>query len=473
MSQTMSANRSNALNGLNVNLDYNGNGMADAEDLASYALLHATSAMKYEARDGKRELATSDGMPDSIAQAKTRRGLIEQAMDPELPLDALTRPQWEEVSLTSLFAQRLLRVTGYLWASDNPVDPNSGPRFSGPRVDEIDHLDLRPFHAADIQPIFVTDLDNTAWKGDVTEVFLAAMLVNNRALPAAKAPLEKILRAAIPSPKDTKRLDLLTRVVLGGGGVGKTASSQPAMIRAHLAGLSAKELSALCRILMEDQSWQTLPDGKPWLGGKQRFMIAAAMTAGYHLAKLDDFTQEIFEKGVPQLNIAPFKTNIYRSQQEKYQKLENRGIEGFAITEGFDFLAKTGAEYVGIPPTHVYGSLLDIDDQAVSKGAYLTRLFPVKDKVLLEIMANNDKTLPIAAYGDSTMSDTAMATLVDQVNQMLDPVEPLTGTPTDKTENALAPEFVGKEARETQTKQWVEDFNRQHGTRFEFHPTPQ
>ena len=291
-------------------------------------------------------------------------------------------------------------------------------------------LELEPYKNLGITPFFVTDLDNTSWTGDVSNVYLGYVLKN------------KLIRL----PDNTLILKILDKYL---------QKEAPEVAKA-LREKSSLELLAWAydRHLKDDS-----------IDGLTLFNLLCATTWGYTSEELSAFLHDFFENGYEKEGyVRPFKERVYGEQRSLYLYFQQQGMAGWAISAGLDFLASEGATYLGLPRDHVRASTLAYDENGRSLGYCERNIFSIKHEEVLSI-AEETNGLPLAAYGDSITSDMPMFLWPDFVNRFLD-------GPDTGRQMALAPEFKAKRASDIQTPILVEEINKEFGTRIEFHPQP-
>jgi phosphoserine phosphatase len=282
----------------------------------------------------------------------------------------------------------------------------------------------------EIKPFFVTDLDNTSWTGDVSNVYLGYVLKNN----------------LIKLPDNAMMLKILEKYLQ------KEAPEAAEALRQK----TSLELLAWAydRHLKDDS-----------IDGLTLFNLLAATTFGYTRAELDVFIHDFFENGYETEGYGrPFKERVYGEQRSLYVYFQEQGIDGWAISAGLDFLAAEGATYLGLPREHVRASVLAYDEEGRSLGFCKRNIFSIKHEEVLSI-AEEINGLPMAAYGDSIMSDMPMFLWPDFVNRFLD-------VDDSGRQMALSPEFKAKRQDDQKTPLLVEEINKEFGTRIEFHPQP-
>jgi len=444
-------------------LDLDGDGKVDGQDAARASAVAQRVASELAAR--RAQGTTVPASKRDRLERDTERHALLQQMSGEQPVDLSLVPDEElrGVQQQAGMLNLLLRVR----EQDQAAQLGQTAGVTAP-ADEIENLELQPFRQAGIQPLFVTDLDNTAWKGDATVAFVQFMGSRDAVRPDAKPRLDQALLSSLGEAPSEQRVRLLAPQVLPPAQLqqaGQSPAALEAAVRQQINSNSAGENARLALRLFEDKSYKQLGhDEKPWFDGYQMFVAAGACAAGHTPAELDRLGDRMFREGAP--GLPPFADNIYPEQQAKYRALAERGVEGWAISAGLDFLARAGARAVGLDDSRVEAAALPLDAQGRATGAIGRNIFDDKDQVALDLVERRNG-LPIACYGDSIVSDTPMAMLVDLVNRTLDPAG-------DGTQTALAPELKATNAGDLSgTERFLERFNRAHGSDIEFKQQPQ
>lgn len=444
-------------------LDLDGDGKVDGKDAARASAVAQRAADELVARRNQGTIIPTSRR-DRLERDSERHDLLQQLSGAQ-PVDLSQVPDEElrGVQQQAGMLNLLLRVR-----EQDQVRQAGQVAGSPATADEIENLDLQPFKQAGIQPLFVTDLDNTAWKGDASVAFVQFMGSRDAVRPEAKPRLDRALLSSLGEAPSEQRVRLLAQQVLTPAQqqqAGQSPSALEAAVRQRIAGNSANENARLASRLFEDKSYKQLGhDAKPWIDGYQMFVAAGALAAGHTPAELDRLGDQLFKQGAP--GLPPFAANIYPEQQAKYRALADQGVEGWAISAGLDFLARAGARAVGLDDSRVEAATLPLDAQGRATGAIGRNIFDDKDLVALDLVERRNG-LPIACYGDSIVSDTPMAMLVDLVNRTLDP-------DGDSSQTALAPELKATNPGDLSgTERFLERFNRSHGSAIEFKQQPQ
>ncbi|MEK7705991.1 MAG: hypothetical protein AAB426_13600 [Myxococcota bacterium] len=420
-------------------LDLNGDGKVDTADAIA-----ADRVARAAERVLRRTPVVGTPAPDPVAidsveratrdeQRWLRLGQFAKSPTPETEIKAIERPQVEKVAQLGAFAQRLIVATQRV----APMDAREGP----PTPDEVEFVSFAPLVREGIQPVFLTDLDNTAWKTESGDRFVQMMLREQRVRPEATTQLVRLIWALH---------ERHPQVV--GDALGIDASTEDAI----QAKVTATPPSILARLVLEDLSQALTP--------YELFLGAVALTAGYTRRELDSLGRRLFTEPGPN-GESPLGKLVYPDQVDTYRRLRAKGAVGRAVSAGMDFIAKAGAKRLGFKGSEVDATTLVYDENGRSTGAYAQRNYASKDDVALRLMRDL-KGLVIAVYGDSKSSDTPMAIYADAVDRALDPAG-------DLVQNALRPELKAhSDAALPALEKWVDELNQANGTHLEAHPTP-
>lgn len=281
---------------------------------------------------------------------------------------------------------------------------------TGP-VDRIENLNLDGFVHAGIKPVFLTDLDDTAWKADILTDFARSMvdegLVKQAARDTLVAPSERALG---------KHGELLKQILTDRGLLSAGASDDAA--RAVLGNLAVEDIAQVLK--------ETLLGAKPKPDGLFIFRFSGALTTGHTANDLSRYGARLMSEGrltESGVRSGGFEQQIYPELREKFAVLsrgdsQRPSVEGWAITAGAEFLGRAAAPYLGIAPDHVRGANLGFDEKGRSTGEWVTDVYSRKDQVALDILG--DSALPVAVYGNSFGSDIKMQRVLALVDALID-----------------------------------------------------
>ncbi len=432
-------------------LDLNGDNAVDYQDAAAALALRASAT---PAKSNKNLQCTAE---QKAPWSKDRRerdvaiwSTISSASQGKFPLECLSKPQLQRVVSAAGFAQRLIQT--------KPLSYSPGPAHVAPTKTSESSSTLAAMRAQNIQPIFATDLDNTAWHGDIGIRFVHFMSADlKRIRPQAKQALAKILSDVAKKHPDSVARHLGLRPGADNESIEDTIQTRTAVQLTETLGK------------LEKQPRADSPTGTV-IGGYELFVMGAAMSAGYSATELHAIGARLMEVGDVDAGLEPWKSHFYSDKLDTYVQLQDQGIEGWAISAGYDFLATAGAVAVGLDRDKVRASTVEYDAQGFSTGKVGKRIYPLKDEVLLSVMEQRN-ALTVAAFGDSVSSDIPMLNIVDFTGRILGSGDSSSDSSSANPEQSAGFAQFSATARRpgSQNSRWVSDFNNRHGTHLQSH----
>ncbi|MEO1480729.1 MAG: endonuclease/exonuclease/phosphatase family protein [Myxococcota bacterium] len=357
------------------------------------------------ARSALRALPTNDHAPSEVPDAPAlfeRFVSIAHGGDVPTALSPAVKDALLGAANTTISAVKVLLATQQ---AGTAAALSTGP------TDRIENLKLDGFVRAGVTPIFLTDLDDTAWKADILTDFARSMVDEKLVKREAYENLVSASDRALSKHGELLKSILTERGLLSPGADDDTA-------RTALRGLLVEDISQVLK--------ETLVSAKPKPDGLFIFLFSGALTTGHTAEQLASYGDRLMvegrltDRGRP---AAGFEQQIYPELREKFALLaagtEGRPpVAGWAVTAGAEFLGRAAAPFLGIPSENVRGAELGFDSKGRSTGRWATDVYSRKDQVALDILG--DSKLPVAVYGNSFGSDIKMQRVMALVDALID-----------------------------------------------------